>query len=35
MKEPHQSLAKDVLDLLGWTHDYSKFDSDMKDVLSL
>ncbi|KJS22898.1 MAG: hypothetical protein VR76_15105 [Pseudomonas sp. BRH_c35] len=35
MKEPHQSLAKDVLDLLEWTHHYSKLDSDMKDILNL
>ncbi len=33
MKEPYQSLAKDVFDLLEWTHDYSKFDDDMKDLL--
>jgi len=35
MAPPFQSLAKDVVDLLGWTHDYPKLDSDMKCLLQM
>jgi hypothetical protein len=35
MKTPFQSLAKDVLDELGWTHDFSRLESDMQDLLKI
>jgi|GEM_PF-1210302 len=33
MTHPFRSLAKDVLDALGWTDDYSKLENDMKVLL--
>lgn len=33
MAQPFRSLALDVLDVLGWTYDYSKFESDMRNLI--
>lgn len=35
MSPPYRSLAKDVLDTLGWTYDYTKFERDMRDLLGI
>lgn len=33
MSQPFESLALDVLDVLGWTYDYGKFESDMRNLI--
>lgn len=33
MAQPFRSLALDVLDALGWTYDYGKFESDMRNLM--
>ncbi|MBI6674239.1 hypothetical protein YA0637_22110 [Pseudomonas syringae] len=34
MARPYRSLALDVLDLLGWTTNYGKLDSDMRGLIA-
>ncbi|SOB53861.1 hypothetical protein [Pseudomonas lundensis] len=35
MSPPYRSLAKDVLDTLEWTYDYTKFERDMRHLLGI
>jgi len=35
MSPPYRSLAKDVLDTLEWTYDYTKFEDDMRHLLGV